>query len=147
MGSNIAFCDLKEYVIDENENLDCSNYCGTHYEECNSTYIGSASCSDVGCGGGGRPSCTNQCTLDYTECLPSVDELSFQFEMKTDNMDGKWTGLFSRVRKKNSHLMEHTGMILRLKSSSVWTSVVISLYLMIQEMMEYVAVMVKGHMK
>ena len=82
-------CDLKVYNVD---GLDCANYCGTVDEECNNTFI-NASCSDVGCGGSGKPQCTNLCRLNYTKCLAGGNEISFQLDLKTDDKgwETSWT--------------------------------------------------------
>ena len=74
-------CDLKVYEADD---LDCSNYCGTVDEECNSTFM-NASCFDVGCTIDSAPQCTNLCRLNYSSCFPfDVSEMAFELNLQTD---------------------------------------------------------------
>ena len=91
-GSNLTgelsfLCDLQSYDAGDTS-LNCSDYCGTLNEECNSTSIGSAQCSDVECFGAGEPTCTSLCRLDYSSCSASASQISFELDLQTD--DNGW---------------------------------------------------------
>ena len=78
-GNNVTgylwiMCDLQSFQLEDSNSLNCSNYCGTVDEECNSTSVGDAQCVDVGCSGPGKPTCTSLCRLDYSSCSADVDE-------------------------------------------------------------------------
>ena len=77
-------CDVKSIDLGDSVTLNCSHYCGTVDEECNSTFIGDASCVDVGCTGTGEPTCNSACRLDYSSCSAGSGQMSFQLDLKTD---------------------------------------------------------------
>ena len=77
-------CSLNSYILEDPSVLDCTDFCGTVDEECNSTSIGNATCSDVGCTGSGEPSCTDKCRLDYSTCSAGTDQTLFELDLTTD---------------------------------------------------------------
>ena len=78
-------CGLEDYTQDDFETLNCSHWCGTRNQQCDSNGIVDASCEDVGCSGSGVPTCTEACRLDYSSCSASSDEMTFQFDYLTDD--------------------------------------------------------------
>lgn len=89
-------CDLYTWTMDNKTGVDCRDYCGTVDEECNSTTVNDATCSDVGCLGSGvsaAPNCTQFCRLDYSTCLASSNETTVQLDISTDSKgyETNWT--------------------------------------------------------
>ena len=76
-------CDLKQFQPDHSPSLDCSNYCGTNQQECTGSSLGDATCADVSCSGGGIPTCTETCVVDYSPCKKGPDEISFDLVVHT----------------------------------------------------------------
>ena len=94
-------CNVETYNVDD---LDCSNYCGTVDEECNSTFV-DASCSDVGCGVSGVPTCTNLCRLNYTSCPYEDSKISFELNLQTDNKGSETSW---EIRDGSSQIIQST---------------------------------------
>jgi len=76
-------CSLHSLEEDISVILDCSNYCGTVDEECNSESLRGATCLDVGCSEFGIPQCTSNCRLDFSTCDVSDGKISFRFDLQT----------------------------------------------------------------
>ena len=78
-------CELDSLRLNVTSPMNCSYFCGTPDEECNSNSLNGATCADVGCSGSGTPTCDNNCRLDYSSCIAGADEITFQLELQTDD--------------------------------------------------------------
>ena len=78
-------CKMKVFSPGNIPDVNCTDYCGTDSEECNSTDMNGAHCENVGCHGDGEPTCTPFCKLDYAKCTPGAGEMSLKVGIVTDN--------------------------------------------------------------
>lgn len=86
--SEVEISEMNSTYRDYGYNVICGDGVVEGIEQCeiNNVTTQNSSCEDVGCTGGGTPTCLDNgyCLWDYSDCLPGEDEIKFTFDAITN---------------------------------------------------------------